>query len=442
MEYSYKRIWQISYPIILGGLAQAIINITDSAFMGRVSEVALGAAAIGGLFYVTIFMLGFGFGVGAQIIIARLDGEKKPKEIGEVFHHTLYFLLLLGLVSYLFLYFIAPYTLRSFVNSNAIYDSSVAFIQMRSWGIFFTFIIVALRAFFVGIADTKIVSYSTILSAVLNIILNYVFVFGKFGYAPMGIAGSALASNLSEAIACIYAIIYTFKTVDRNHYSLFKFDSLKIKLERVKSIFVVAAPVMFQLFLAVFSWFVFFMIVEKIGERELAISNLVRNAYIILMIPLIGFSSATNTIISNLIGQKKQNEVFSTMYRICIMSIVATAILMLVNLVLATQVLSIFTNDLSLIKDTLPCIYIISGSLILFSFTTIILGSVSGTGNTMASLIIEFITIVFYLWASYIMAVSLKSSIEMVWAVEYVYFIFMGGLAYLYLRKGNWRELV
>ena len=176
MEYSYKRIWQISYPIILGGLAQAIINITDSAFMGRVSEVALGAAAIGGLFYVTIFMLGFGFGVGAQIIIARLDGEKKPKEIGEVFHHTLYFLLLLGLVSYLFLYFIAPYTLRSFVNSNAIYDSSVAFIQMRSWGIFFTFIIVALRAFFVGIADTKIVSYSTILSAVLNIILNYVFV--------------------------------------------------------------------------------------------------------------------------------------------------------------------------------------------------------------------------------------------------------------------------
>ena len=75
-DKAYHHIWNISYPIILGGVAQTIINVTDSAFLGRVSEVALGASAIAGLLYVTFMMLGYGFGVGVQIIIARLNGEK------------------------------------------------------------------------------------------------------------------------------------------------------------------------------------------------------------------------------------------------------------------------------------------------------------------------------------------------------------------------------
>ena len=74
---SNKYIWEISYPIILGMLAQNVINVTDTAFLGRVGEVELGASAIGGLFYVVIFMLGLGFGTGAQILMARRNGEQK-----------------------------------------------------------------------------------------------------------------------------------------------------------------------------------------------------------------------------------------------------------------------------------------------------------------------------------------------------------------------------
>ena len=73
---TYNNIWQISYPIILSLVAQNVVNVTDTAFLGRVGEVELGASAIGGLFYISIFMLGFGFGTGAQILIARRNGEK------------------------------------------------------------------------------------------------------------------------------------------------------------------------------------------------------------------------------------------------------------------------------------------------------------------------------------------------------------------------------
>ena len=66
---TYKKIWIIAYPIILGTIAQNIINVTDTAFLGRVGEVALGASAIAGVFYLTLVTLGWGFGIGLQILL-------------------------------------------------------------------------------------------------------------------------------------------------------------------------------------------------------------------------------------------------------------------------------------------------------------------------------------------------------------------------------------
>ena len=70
-----KEIIKVSYPIFLGLLAQNIINVTDTAFLGHVGEVELGASALGGLYYICLFTLAFGFSIGAQILMARRNGE-------------------------------------------------------------------------------------------------------------------------------------------------------------------------------------------------------------------------------------------------------------------------------------------------------------------------------------------------------------------------------
>ena len=75
-KITYQKIWNIAWPIILGSVAQNIIAVTDTAFLGRVGEVALGASAIGGIFYLAITMLGWGFGIGTQIIVSRRFGER------------------------------------------------------------------------------------------------------------------------------------------------------------------------------------------------------------------------------------------------------------------------------------------------------------------------------------------------------------------------------
>ena len=74
--YSGKDIMRIAYPILISLLMEQMIGMTDTAFLGRVGEVELGAAAIAGIYYLAVFMMGFGFGIGAQILIARRNGEK------------------------------------------------------------------------------------------------------------------------------------------------------------------------------------------------------------------------------------------------------------------------------------------------------------------------------------------------------------------------------
>ena len=93
-----RRIWQITYPIFLGLLAQNIINVTDTAFLGRVGEVALGAAGMGGLYYICIFTIAFGFSTGAQILIARRNGEQRYRTIGPLLIQGSLFMLGLALL--------------------------------------------------------------------------------------------------------------------------------------------------------------------------------------------------------------------------------------------------------------------------------------------------------------------------------------------------------
>ena len=75
VKYSYRKIWMIAYPILISTLIEQLIGMTDTAFLGRVSEVALGASALAGVYYMVLFMIGLGFSIGVQIIIGRRNGE-------------------------------------------------------------------------------------------------------------------------------------------------------------------------------------------------------------------------------------------------------------------------------------------------------------------------------------------------------------------------------
>ena len=111
MHYTYKQIWLINFPVMMSILMEQLINITDAVFLGHVGEVELGASAIAGIYYLAIYMLGFGFSIGLQVMIARRNGECDYGKAGKIFFQGFFFLSGLAILLCLLMQASSPFIL-------------------------------------------------------------------------------------------------------------------------------------------------------------------------------------------------------------------------------------------------------------------------------------------------------------------------------------------
>ena len=223
--YSRKEIWRISLPILVSLFVQNLINITDTAFMGRVGQVELGASALAGVLYLAFYMVTFGFSTGAQILMARRNGEAKYGTLGPIMGQGILFLEIFSIILIFASLIGTPQMLKVLISSTAVCQAGEDYMQYRIFGLLFTSIGVMFRAFFVAVTRTKVLMMNAVIMTVANVVFNYIFVFGHFGAPEMGIAGAALGSVLAEATAALHFFLYTFFYIDRGKYQLFRFRS-------------------------------------------------------------------------------------------------------------------------------------------------------------------------------------------------------------------------
>ena len=134
-QFSYKKIWLIAYPILISLVMEQLIGLTDTAFMGRVGEIELGASAIAGVYFLVIFMAGLGFSVGAQILMARRNGEGNYSQIGGVFYQGLFFLLGLATLFFTLSQLFSDEILSWKIASDKVREKAVDYIDWRVYGI-------------------------------------------------------------------------------------------------------------------------------------------------------------------------------------------------------------------------------------------------------------------------------------------------------------------
>ena len=440
LNVTYKEIWRIAYPIMLSSLAVSILNITDTIFLGRVGEVELGAAVIGGTFYFIVLITGMALSNGAQIIMSRRLGENKEKEVGAIFDHSIYMLILFSVLGFIVLRFVTHPLFTYIIHSEKILKSSLIFLDARSYGIFFALVSMVFRSLCISIAHTRIITYSMALMAVVNIILDYVLIFGKAGFAPMGIEGAAIASVAAEIVQLVFLFIYVLLKTGIKKYNLLSFP--RPEMLTLKKIFSISTPIGLQFFISMFGWFLFFVFIEKIGEHQLAVSNIVRNVYQLSMTPVWGMAAAASTVTSNIIGQGKQNEVFGALKKCCVLSFSFIALLALADIIFPQTILSIFTSDAKLIADSFGCMKIMNIAMLMFSAAFVLITVVSGTGATRQALIIESTAITIYIAYIYLAVEILKLPVETVWVSEIIYWIIIAVMSWIYLRSMKWEKIV
>ena len=437
-KYSYKQIWTISYPILISLIMEQMIGMTDTAFLGRVGEIELGASAIAGVYYLAIFMMAFGFSIGAQILIARRNGEGNYKEIGPIFYQGIYFLLAMAVILFTFSIVFSPYILKNIISSPHIYDAAESYIHWRVFGFFFSFVNVMFRALFIGITRTKVLTLNAIVMALTNVLLDYLLIFGNCGFPELGVKGAAIASVMAEAVSIVFYMVYTRMTVDIKKYALNQFRSFDVKL--LGRVLDISIFTMLQYFISLSTYFMLFVAVEHLGQRELAVANIVRSVYIVLLIPVNSLSTATNTFVSNSIGAGHKDQVIPIIRHITWISLGIMAVFVSVTCLIPSTILSVYTNDVTLIQASIPSLYVISGALLIGAVANIVFNGVTGTGNTRSAFVMELATLVFYTLFIYVAGMRLHLPVAICFMTEVVYYTGLLVASVIYLKKASWQN--
>ena len=434
--YSNKEIWNVSYPIFLSLLAQNIINVTDTAFLGRLGEVELGASAMGGLYYICLFTVAFGFSTGSQIVIARRNGEKQYASIGPVMIQGVFFLFAAALLVLGFSLLCGRGVMGILISSDAVLEASLDFLNIRVFGFIFSFANVMFRALYVGIARTKVLTFNAVLMALTNVVLDYLLIFGHGGFPAMGIQGAAIASVIAEAVSIGFFLVYTRLTVDIKKYGLNKFRSFDFTL--LKRVLNISIYTMMQHFVSMSTFFLFFIAVERIGQRELAVANIVRSIYIIMFIPVNSLSAAVNTFVSNAMGAKRVDQVMPTIRKIAKISLLIMSVCALVVCLMPRLIVSIYTNNPDLINESVPAVYVISAAMLICSVSNVYFNGVSGTGNTRPAFAMEIVVLILYCIHISVFAILLKMPVYICFTSEIVYYGGLLILCMIYLKKAAW----
>jgi Na+-driven multidrug efflux pump len=275
--------------------------------------------------------------------------------------------------------------------------------------------------------------------SLVNIALDYVLIFGKMGMPEMGIKGAGLSSCIADGVGVLFYIWYVKKVPQLYTFNIFKFP--KPNIIQLISIIKLSLPMVFQYMVSLGAWFFFFVAIEQVGEHELAVSNVLRSLYMFIMTPIWGYAAATSTLVSNIIGQDKKEEVKTLIKRLIYISMISAAVITIADVIAPYTMLSIFTNDMQIVKDGILSLHVISASMLLFSVAAILLSSVAGSGDTRFAFLIEVSAISVYALYLAFTCIWNKYPLHIIWMAEFIYWIILGGLSLLRLRTGKWREI-
>ena len=440
LDLKYSTILKVAFPLMVSSFIQAVVFLTDAAFLSRYDTISFDASGNAGLIYVTVFLALSGMADGSQIIIARRIGQDKLSAIGRVFGTSIITHILIALLLFGFIQVIMPNLLLSYSKHQDLAKAQISFISYRSYALFFAMISLSIQAFLFATGKTSIVLISAIITAFSNVILDYFMIFGVSIFPEMGLEGAALASTIADGLGMFFLVGYISFSKLNKEYGLF--NHFSFNLQSFKELIKIGSPIMFQGVLALSTWTIFFTWIEQIGKFELTVSQNIRAIYFLAFVPIWGFSATTKTYISQYIGKGDFASLKIIQKRIQFLTVLILFIVFHGALFYPEKLISLINPSVVFQEKSGEILRYVGISIFIYGFSTVYYQTINGSGNTNVTFIIEMICVSVYIIAAYLLIKVFQLDIFWIWSVEYVYFISMGTLSILYLRFFDWKNKV
>jgi len=436
---TYKNIWWLSFPLIIAGISETVVGLTDAVFLGHYGVTELAALGLADVIYAFALFLIAGFVDGIQITIGRRAGEEEHSQIGRVLNQGLYILAGISVIMILLILWVVPLITVEVFQSIQIHEAVELYLDIAIYGLVFHAFNLALSAFYVGISRTGVFIGATLVLAVTNISLDYFLIFGNMGFKEMGIEGAAVASLAAEIAVSLFFLIDILKKRYIQRYGLFLFEGCNTVI--IKTLAVLSFPVSLSVLVESLRWIIFFVIIEQLGESSLAIATIIFSCYMFLLIPVDAFSETICSMVSNLLGQKDEKELSQLILRTIILVYSMVIPMLGVAFFFPEYILAIFSPDEAMIEGALTTLMVIVLAVFIAVPGDILVSSVAGTGDTVVTFATEVIVSLSVLAYAYYAAFIAEFPLEYIWLTEVISWTLYLLLSWLWLRSGFWKRL-
>lgn len=438
----HRGIIKLALPAIAGSSAQMIVSLIDTAMIGRIEEAKFALAAMGLGVVATWALISFfsSFATGTHVLVARRFGEKDFEGCGNILVSSLITAFLIGLFVALVGVSSSHYIGQFFAADEAVGNYAGEYLFFRLMSIPFFLLTVSYRGFFFGIGKTKIFMFSAILVNILNIIFNYIFIYGAFGAPRMGLAGAGLGSTL--ATVCDSGFYFSVTLIYRYRTKYKYFTKPKDIIKIFKSILKISLPVSFQNIFLLLGFLSFIAITGIIGTEEQAAAQVIMSSLFISLMPCFGFGIAIQTLVGNNLGSNKIN--IAKIYTIETAKIASlyTLFVGVIFIVFPKVILILLTTNRDVINIAAPSLQIAGFAQIFYAAAIVFANALQAAGKTIFVMFSELFSNIFlFVPISYILGVYLQYGLIGAWSALIFYIVPFFIINFLRFRYGDWNNL-
>lgn len=435
-EPSYRDILRIAAPISFSLMIPQVSFVANTLFVAHLGSDALSVIGMVGVYYLLLTWLGYGLSNGMLVLLSRSAGAHNIHTYGTTFRNGLViggiFTLILLLVSYL----MGGAMYRSLLTHEALVSEATGFLHLRLLGFPFLIINQLINVFFISTGRTMWLLAGSLLGNLVNIFFDYVLIFGNMGFPEMGVNGAAIGSVLGELVYFLVMVVVILGHRWQKEYALI--GGLGWDPVVIRKIIQISSPLVFQYIFSIGGWQVYFIYMEHLGREEVAATHILRNALGVIGIGGWALASTSNTLVSNLLGQNRKQDVLPGVKRILMVSVLFGLSCSLFLYTAKDLLMPYFSTDSIVVDRTMQGLGVIYGSSVLLCMATVLFNALIGLGATRISMIFEVSCVLLYVLYLTLVVQVFHLNFWWAWTSEYAYWGLLFVLSSIYILRKKW----
>jgi putative MATE family efflux protein len=432
-----RTILNLALPIMGGMASQNVLNLVDTAMVGMLGPAPLAAVGMGSFANFMAAALIMGLSAGVQAMAARRLGEGRGDEAAVPLNGGLLLAVLIGVPWSVLLVVQTPNFFPLLVDDPEVVRHGVPYLQARLAAIAALGMNFAFRGYWNGVSLSRIYMRTLIVMHALNLLLNWLLIFGHLGLPEMGAAGAGVGSAIATAAG---ALMYVFQGLKIARPSGF-FAGLPDR-QTMLTMLRLSVPAGIQQFFFAAGMTAFFWILGRIGTLELAASNVLVQLLLVAILPGLGFGMASASLVGQALGHGDRQDAYRWGWDVVTIAVALVGAISSVGLIFPDVLLGLFLHDDSTLSLARLPLRILAASMVFDTVGMVLMNSLLGAGAARQTMIVTVsMQWLLFLPAAWLIGPVLGGGMTAVWIAHVSYRVAQSGVFVAMWRRRGWADI-